>query len=69
MTRAEHAPVTRVVRAHGKEFVAVVEGRQLTLRPLRLRKGGPAEVVVPWSVIYDRALMARVVPLKKRARR
>lgn len=72
MTRASKSPVKRIVSdGDGGEFVAEIEDRILTLRPLRSRKGGEGEVSVPWGAIYLRAMVSRVEEkrrLKKRGR-
>jgi hypothetical protein len=53
-------PVKRVVQTkYEGELVLEVTATHATLRPIRTRKGGPAEVVVTWGHIYHRALAAR----------
>ena len=70
MTRADETkPVRRVVQTDDGEMVAEVRARTLTLRPVRTRKGGPAEVCLSFSSLYTRALLARVTPLEQRKRR
>jgi len=59
-TRASKSPVTRIVSTtYEGELVAEIGPRTVVLRPLRTRKGGPAEVEVSWGLIYQRALSAR----------
>lgn len=54
MTRAEKSPVKRIARGwREQEFVVEVRGEHLSIRPLRARRGGAAEVNVKWSTIYS----------------
>lgn len=65
MTRADAETPTRRIVVYepdrGSELVLEVRARTLTLRPLRSRAGGEAEIVVTWSGIYDMALMRRAL--------
>lgn len=67
MTRATDQPVRRVVRdRNGREYVVEVRADTLSLRPLRSRRNGPADVAIAWGQLYTRALMARPVAKKRR---
>ena len=60
MTRATSQPTRRIVQDKtGREYVAEVRADTLALRPLRSRRGGPADVVMTWGAVYTRALLAR----------
>lgn len=60
MTRADEAhPLRRVVSTTDGEFVVEVLKHEIRLRPLRTKRGGPAEIQVPWGAIYYRAMLAR----------
>jgi len=66
VTRATCQPVRRIVSDRtGREYVAEVRADTLALRPLRSRRGGPADVVVTWGAIYTRALLAQA-PKRRR---
>ena len=54
MTRASDThPVVRVVRdADGREYVLELCARHCRLRPIRTRRGGPAEVTRTWAQIF-----------------
>lgn len=54
MTRASDTkPVRRVVTdGDGREYVLEVYARFCRLRPIRTRRGGPAEVTRCWSQVY-----------------
>lgn len=65
MTRASAKPLVRIVlggteRMGLTEMVLEVTDLEARLRPLRTRRGGPQEVVVPWGALYLRAIQARV---------
>lgn len=74
MTRASDArPTRRVVstRLDG-DFVLEVGEHELTIRPKGCRRGGPAEVIVVYGLIYQRELVARAEEQRRekiRARR
>jgi len=58
MTRATDQPLRRIVRDQsGREYVAEVRADTLMLRPLRSRRGGPADVSIGWGAIYIRACL------------
>ena len=58
MTRATDKPLRRVVRdAQGREYVAELRADTVSLRPLRSRRGGPADVVMGWGALYLRGLL------------
>jgi hypothetical protein len=69
MTRATSRPVRRAVATMDGELVAEVRDRTLTLRPVRTRVGGPAEIVVSWGHIYLRAMIDRVEDTRRAKRR
>lgn len=66
MTRATDKPVRRVVSSDDGDLVAEIRDRTLTLRPVRTRKGGPAEVLTTFGGIYTRCLMSRVDAIPRR---
>lgn len=68
MTKATARPVRRKVVARDDEFVAELRDRTLTLRPIRTRSGGPAEITVTWGQIYLRAMMQRADTRKSKKR-
>lgn len=56
-------PVSRIVQTkHDGELVMEVRANTLTMRPIRTRRGGPAEVVVTWGSIYTRAQASKAAP-------
>ena len=55
MTRATSKPVRRIVVGMHGELVAEIRDHTLTLRPLRTRAGGRAEVSIAWESIYIRS--------------
>lgn len=66
MTRAHPIkPVRRVVRGFHGSYVAEIRADVLTLRPLRSRSGGPAEIVVTWERVYTKTY----APPSRRTRR
>jgi len=66
VTRATARPLRRVVVGLHGELVAEIRERTLTLRPLRTRRGGRAELVIPWESIYIRSFP---VPRRRRTTR
>lgn len=58
MTRADQDhPTVRVVRSPADgDLIAEIYEFDLVLRPVRARRGGPAEVRVSWSAIYLHAM-------------
>ena len=67
MTRATDHPIRRIVRdRHGREYVAEIRADTLSLRPLRTRRGGPADVVAFWGQVYIR-LYHPAIKKKRRA--
>ena len=68
MTRAHPVvPLRRVVQdRRGLEYIVEVRTDTLTMRPLRRRRGGPADVAVAWGSIYTRALLSRPVARRRR---
>ena len=67
MTRASKSRVSRVVHgSSGREYVAEVHGNALILRPLRSRKGGPAQVSILWGQLYVRLLWLRGPLVRRR---
>ena len=61
MTRANQDKPTRRTVAYGRKNLVVEIGEfDITMRPSGTRKGGPAEVTIPWAAAYERALMLRV---------
>lgn len=54
MTHASDVkPLRRVVRdAEGREYVAEILAREVRLRPVRAKRGGPSEFVRSWGQIY-----------------
>jgi hypothetical protein len=65
MTRATSHPVKRVVLTQSGEMVAEITDRVLALRPLRSKRGGPAEILIAWGSIYLRAMADRVEEKRK----
>lgn len=64
MTRATDKPLRRIVRdSQGREYVAELRADTVSLRPLRSRRGGPADVTVGWGSLYVRSFRA---PSKRR---
>lgn len=60
MMRANEKAVSRIVQTkHDGEMVLEIRGTTATMRPIRTRRGGPAEVVVSWGSIYTRAQSAK----------
>lgn len=60
MTKATDKPLARVVQTkYSGDLVVEVTSTKVTLRPVRTRRGGAAEVVLSWGSIYERALAAR----------
>lgn len=60
MTRATEAPLRRIVRdRRGHEYVAEIRADILSLRPLRTRRGGRADVSIGWGAVYVRGCLAR----------
>lgn len=49
----------------GDEYVVEMHRTVLKVRPKRTRSGGPAEVVVPIGILYQHALVERLVAEKK----
>ena len=49
-------------------YVAEVKQYELTLRPYRAKRGGPAEVSIPWGAIYLRQV-AEQVNAERRAKK
>jgi len=70
VTRATSQPTRRIVQDKtGREYVAEVRHDTLTLRPLRSRRGGPADVSIGWGAIYARACLARPKAVRRRVTR
>lgn len=73
MTRAHDLrPVVRVVTIPTyplRDLVASVGASMLWLRPYRTRKGGPAEVSIPWGMIYTYAVRLHAEKAWARPRR
>ena len=71
MTRAhEVKPLRRVVRDQkALEYVAEIRADSLTLRPLRCRRGGPADVSIGWGAVYVRACMAKQIVKRRKVSR
>jgi hypothetical protein len=58
----DHRPVVRRVESDTEgPLVCELTSRTIRLRPLRTRRHGPAEVEVPFGVIFIRAHMAKVM--------
>lgn len=68
-TRArDDRPVRRVVQdADGREYVVEIGARMVRIRPVRTRRGGPAEYTRTWNQIYLDAACGG--PLASRPRR
>jgi len=67
VTRAAKSIVRRIVTdTRGQDYVAEVRSDILILRPLRCRRGGPADVSIPWGALYTRALLMRKLPTRRR---
>lgn len=65
-------PTVRIVLTTTGEYVAELNDRTLTLRPIRTRRGGPQEVTIPWGAIYVREMWERAEEIRRakaRARR
>lgn len=65
MTRATSKPVIRVVRAGSGPFpelelVVEVTDREVALRPIRTRRGGPQECRLTWGTILTHAALAKI---------
>lgn len=60
MTRATEKPVRRVVQTSHGEMIAEVRDRVITMRPLRSRRGGKAEIEMSWGQLYQHAIIARI---------
>lgn len=59
-TRATAKPLRRIVSGGSQgEFVAEIRDDTVTLRPVRTRIGGDAEVHLRWSLVYQLALLRR----------
>lgn len=65
MTRATEKPVKRIVKSTNRrdhritEFTVEIRRDDLTMRPIRTKSGGPAEVVIPWSAVYDHYVLVK----------
>jgi hypothetical protein len=61
VTRASDTkPTKRVVASEADgDLIAEVGEHEVVLRPARSRRGGGAEVVVPWGAIYLMAMRRR----------
>jgi hypothetical protein len=68
VTRAQDPrPTVRVTQSKSGELVVELTARTLRIRPLRTRRGGPAEVEIPVGAVYIQA-MARRAEERRRAR-
>lgn len=56
-------PTKRIMTTLTGELIVEIASRTLTIRPLRSKAGGPAEVTVDIRGVYERALLRRVKPL------
>ena len=70
MTRAQDAkPTKRIISDRdGQEYVIEVGYRTLRMRPLRSRRGGPADKLLAPGAIYVRQFIAEL-EVKQRAKR
>lgn len=60
MTRpSDHRPTRRVLLGADGELVVELYRMRITIRPLGTRRGGPAEIEVTPSLVYQRELVAR----------
>lgn len=60
MTRpSDHRPTRRVLQGADGELVFELRPTVIAIRPIRTRRGGPAEIQVTPSLVYQRELVAR----------
>lgn len=70
MLRAVSKPVVRVVQSvHEGELVLELTDHYCRLRPLGSRRGGPAEIEVPWGAVYLRAMQDRADATRRAKRK
>lgn len=66
MTKASDTkPTRRTVQTMDGDMVVEVGAAYVTMRPKHARKGGPAEVQVPWGAIYLRAMRDRADDVRR----
>jgi hypothetical protein len=69
MTKASNErPTRRLMETKQGPLVVEIRRDFISIRPKGARTGGPAEVLVTASSIYERALMGRAEPLVSKAR-
>jgi len=65
MTKASSHPLRReVTSTFDGDLIIEVTDRIVTIRPKHTRKGGKAEISIPWGLVYQLGL-TRAVPAKK----
>lgn len=71
MTRASAERPTKrlVIGRMGQDFVVELQSHLIVVRPKGCRRGGPAEVVISPSTLYQRLLIARADEQRAERRR